>query len=154
LVQAAQKLGFAAQAVKGPYDALAQVSLPAIAHVRTADGLGHFVVLYKATRKGALVADPARSVLKLSKDDFCRQWTGYLLLLTPQPAQLAAGSGTPCSPSRRLFGLLGWQVPFLADAFVCVLLMTLLGVTTSFFIQQLVDNVLVRHDVRLLNALG
>ena len=42
----------------------------------------------------------------------------------------------------------------LAEAFVCTLLMTLLGVTTSYFIQHLVDSVLVRHEARLLNALG
>ena len=42
----------------------------------------------------------------------------------------------------------------LAEAFVCTLLMTLLGVSTSYFIQHLVDSVLVRHEERLLNALG
>src|SRR5262249_25021633 len=35
LVQAAEKLGFSAMAVKGRYDALPQVPLPAIAHVKT-----------------------------------------------------------------------------------------------------------------------
>ena len=32
--------------------------------------------------------------------------------------------------------------------------MTVLGVSTSYFIQHLVDSVLVRHEVQLLNALG
>ena len=32
--------------------------------------------------------------------------------------------------------------------------MTVLGVSTSYFIQHLVDSVLVRHEERLLNALG
>jgi hypothetical protein len=39
LLQAAEKLGFSAKGVKGPYEALSQVPLPAIAHVRTAEGL-------------------------------------------------------------------------------------------------------------------
>src|SRR5947209_15768692 len=47
LLQAAERLGFSARAVKGPYEALAQVPLPAIAHVRTEEGLGHFVVLHQ-----------------------------------------------------------------------------------------------------------
>ncbi len=34
------------------------------------------------------------------------------------------------------------------------LLMTVLGVANSFFLQHLVDSVLIRNDVRLLNALG
>ena len=51
LVQAAEKLGFSARAVKGPYEALPQVPLPAIAHVRTEEGLGHFVVLHRVRKR-------------------------------------------------------------------------------------------------------
>src|SRR5688572_32826462 len=50
LVQAAERMGFAAKGVKGPYEALAAAPLPAIAHIKTEEGLGHFVVLYRATR--------------------------------------------------------------------------------------------------------
>jgi ATP-binding cassette subfamily B protein len=44
LLQAAEKLGFSAKGVKGLYDALPQVPLPAIAHV-VREGLDHFVFL-------------------------------------------------------------------------------------------------------------
>jgi ATP-binding cassette subfamily B protein len=50
--------------------------------------------------------------------------------------------------------LLKPQAPILAEAFACALLMTVLGVATSYFIQHLVDSVLVRSEGRLLNALG
>src|ERR671924_2012021 len=46
LVHAAEALGFMAKGLKGPYEALPRVPLPAIAHVKTEEGLGHFVVLY------------------------------------------------------------------------------------------------------------
>src|SRR5262249_53465032 len=95
------------------------------------------------------------AIKKLSREEFCKWWTGYLLLLTPEHPGAPTGKAAPAtSPWRRLAGLMRWQLPILAEAFVCVLLMTLLGVGTSYFIQQLVDNVLVRHDVHLLNALG
>src|SRR5262245_9208982 len=84
LVQAAEKVGFSARAVKAPYEALAQAPLPAIAHVRTEEGLGHFVVLHKATGQAVVVADPGRGVQTLSRDEFCRRWTAYLLLLVPE----------------------------------------------------------------------
>lgn len=58
--------------------------LPAIAHVKTTEGLGHFVVLYQVHKKGVLVADPASGIEKLSRDDFCQRWTGYLLLVVPE----------------------------------------------------------------------
>ena len=40
LVQAAETLGFSAKGVKGPYEALPQVPLPAIAHVQDRGGAG------------------------------------------------------------------------------------------------------------------
>ena len=62
LVQAAERLGFSAKGVKGPYEALPQVPLPAIAHVRTEEGLGHFVVLHRVRKDAVVVADPARGI--------------------------------------------------------------------------------------------
>jgi ATP-binding cassette subfamily B protein len=154
LMKAAEKLGFSTQAVKGPYDKLPGVPLPAIAHTRTEEGLGHFVVLYKVNKSGVVVANPVGKLEKLSRDEFCQRWTGYLLLLTPESKGSPTGAAAPQSPWRRLLGLLTWQLPILGEAFLCALLMAVLGVTTSYFLQQLVDNVLVRNDVRLLNALG
>ena len=129
--------------------------LPAIAHVKTEGGRGHFWVLYRIKKDAVVVADPARGVQKLSRDEFCRRWTGYLLLLVPEPQASPAATGSvPVSPWRRFLGLLSGHTSVLGEAFCCALLMTVLGVATSFFIQHLVDSVLVRHEGRLLNALG
>jgi len=154
LVQAAERLGFTARAVKGPFDALAGVPLPAIAHVRTSEGLGHFVVLHRVWPDRVVVADPARGVETLSREAFTAAWTGYLLLLTPDTASQAPVGDEPATAWRRFLALLGGHLPVLGEAVACALLMTLLGVANSYFIQHLVDNVLVRHENRLLNALG
>jgi ATP-binding cassette subfamily B protein len=155
LLQAAEKLGYSAKGVKGPYEALAPVPLPAIAHVRTEEGLGHFVVLHRVQKAAVVVADPGRGVQKLSRDEFCRRWTGYLLLLVPEPKapRAAVGQG-PVSPWRRLLGLLAPHTSVFLEAFFCALLMTLLGLSTSYFIQHLVDTVLPHHEGRLLNGLA
>src|SRR3954468_12391587 len=47
LIEGAQRLGFSARAGKGPYEALLGLPLPAVVHVKTEEGLHHFVVLYK-----------------------------------------------------------------------------------------------------------
>jgi ATP-binding cassette subfamily B protein len=155
LLQAAEKLGFSARGVKGPYEALPQVPLPAIAHVKTEEGLGHFVVLFKVQRQGVVVADPARGVQKLSRDAFCQRWTGYLLVLVPEQTAPPSGIGSPpVRPWHRFLGLLRFHTPVLVEAFCCALLMTVLGVATSYYVQHLVDNVLPRQEERLLNALG
>jgi ATP-binding cassette subfamily B protein len=153
LARAAERLGFSARGVKGSYEALPLAPLPAVAHLRTDEGLGHFVVLHRVRKDAVVVADPARGVEKVSRDVFCRHWTGYLLLLVPEKAG-GASSDRPPSPWGRFLGLLGGHSGILIEAFCCALLMTLLGLSTSYFLQHLVDNVLVRGEGRLLNALG
>ncbi|HJS06319.1 MAG TPA: peptidase domain-containing ABC transporter [Pirellulales bacterium] len=156
LVQAAEKLSFSARAVKGDYAALPSAPLPAVAHVHTDEGLGHFVVLHKVTSKGVVVADPGRGVETLSRDEFSKKWTGYLLLLVPEQAIKSpdVSASAPVSPARRFCGLLGGHMPIVIEAVICAILMTLLGVATSYYVQHLVDSVLVRHEERLLHALG
>jgi ATP-binding cassette, subfamily C, bacteriocin exporter len=155
LIEAAEKLGFSARAVKGPYDALPEVPLPAIVHTRTPEGLGHFVVLHRVTRRGVVIADPGRGLQKLTREEFCQLWTGYLLIVVPEAGAQASPTGTaPVGPWRRFLGLLAGHRSLMIEAFFCALLLTILGLATSYFIQHLVDSVLVRHENRLLNALG
>lgn len=155
LVQAAERMGFAAKAVNGPYEGLARIPFPAIAHVKTEQGYGHFVVLHRATRKGVTIADPGRGIEKLSREEFQKRWTGYLLLLAPGEGLLRPGASPAArSPLRSFLGMLAAHRGVLLEAMVCAVLMTLLGISTSYFVQHLVDSVLVRGEVRLLNALG
>jgi ATP-binding cassette subfamily B protein len=155
LVKAAEKLGFSGRAVKGPYEALPEVPLPAIVHVKTEQGLGHFIVLYRVRKRSVVVADPARGVETLSREEFCKRWSGYLVVLVPDPnARVRLPGSRPVGPLRRFAGLLAPHAPVLLESSLCALLMTVLGVLSSFFIQHLVDSVLVRGEWRLLNALG
>lgn len=154
MIRAAERLGFRSKAVKGSIDVLPQAPLPAIAHVRTKEGLGHFVVLHRATRKAVVVADPARGVVKLPADDFKTIWTGYLILLAPDRAGPRRVGGEPRSPWQRLLGVLAGHTGVMVEAILCAILMTVLGLSTSYFVQHLVDSVLVRGEARLLNALG
>jgi ATP-binding cassette subfamily B protein len=111
-------------------------------------------VLHQVTKRGVLVADPGRGVRTMAADEFKSAWTGYLLLLAPDQAGPRRIGGEPLSPWRRFLGLLTCHTGLLAEAVVCAILMTVLGVSTSYFVQHLVDSVLVRQEVRLLNALG
>jgi ATP-binding cassette subfamily B protein len=153
MLDAAEKLGLTARAVKGPYEALPQVPVPAIIHTRTREGLGHFVVLHRATAKSVVIADPGRGVEKLTREEFCTRWTGYILLVDPTSLP-TVGVAQPVAPWWRFLGLLAGHKPLLVEAIVCALLMTVLGVTTSYFVQHLVDSVLPRGEKKLLNALG
>ncbi|MBM3999732.1 MAG: peptidase domain-containing ABC transporter [Planctomycetes bacterium] len=155
LVQAARKLGFDAKAVHATERSLVELPKPAIAHIRNREGLGHFVVVHGVGRHRVVVADPARGIVRHAKADFLAAWTGYLILLRPDAcARSEAGAGTAIRPVRRFLGLLSAHTWIIAEAAMASLVTTILGVATAFFIQHLVDSVLIRNEVRLLNALG
>ncbi len=166
LVDAAEKLGFAATGVKGSFESLTKIPLPAIAHVNNQDGLGHFVVLHRIKKNTVIVADPARGIEKLDHQTFSKSWTGYLLLLEPQQDVTATDSSRDTTsverikpkpiiqPWCRFLSLLSYHKKILIETFFCALFMTLLGLGTSFFVQHLVDSVLVQSQTGLLNALG
>lgn len=155
LLEAAEKLGFSAKAAKGPYAALSDAPLPAIAHVTTDEGLGHFVVLYRVGKRRVVIADPAKGIEKLTPEEFGKLWSGHLLLLTPDMTKDRGLENLSApSPWRRFWRIMSCHRPILLEAAVCALLMTILGVSTSYFIRHLVDSVLVRGETRLLNALG
>lgn len=160
MVTAAERLGFAAKAVKGPIEAMGSVGLPAIAHIKNDEGLGHYVVVYRVSKRSVLIADPAGEVRKWSTAEFDQAWTGYLVILSPdviKTQQSQQGSLTikkTVSPSRRLIELVTRHRGMLLEVIVCAVLMTLLGISTSYFVQHLVDSVLVRGETGLLNAIG
>ena len=111
MVDAAEQLGFSAKAVKGPWESLSEIPLPAIAHVVNEEGMGHFVVLHRVKNNSIIIADPAKSVEKLSRETFCERWTGYLLILTPDESRaLRASESAPRSPWSRLLILFSRHV--------------------------------------------
>ena len=151
LLKGAEQLGLRGRAVKGDWAGLATIPLPAIAHVRNRDGLGHYVVIHRVLPNAVVVADPASGVEKRSKDEFCASWTGYALLLAPAPDFKAGGD---VSAGRRFLQLVLRQRRVMLAAFACAVFMTVLGLSTSLFLQHLVDSVLVQRRRSLLDALG
>ncbi len=153
--QAAETLGFSARGVRGSYESLGHLTLPAVVHVRGETGSGHFVVIHHVRKDSVVVADPFRGIVSLSREEFCRGWSGHLLLMVPNqedPAMRA--DAAPIRPCRRFLRLLAPHSAVLGEAFVCAVLMTALGISTSYYIQHLVDSVLVRDERRLLDAMG
>lgn len=81
LLNAADSIGFSSKGMKGSYDALHNIPLPAIAHVTTGGSLDHFVVLHQWNPKTVVISDRNEGILSQSRDEFCSYWTGYLLVV-------------------------------------------------------------------------
>jgi len=154
LRHAAERLGFSAKAVRCPTDTLVQLPLPAIAHLNAEGGAGHFVVLFAIRRGKVVIGDPARGVVTLPLAEFEQTWSGNLLLAVPDLTAQVVNESKTLAPWRRFFQLLRPHAGILGEVVLCALLMTLLAISTSYFVQHLVDSVLVHYERTLLNALA
>jgi ATP-binding cassette, subfamily B, bacterial HlyB/CyaB len=79
LRQIARESGLQADAVRVDVNHMVDVHLPAIAHLTD----GHYVVLYQMGAELVIVGDPANGIHRISRDELCRIWSGYLLLVRP-----------------------------------------------------------------------
>lgn len=82
LLTSANTLGFLSIGVKGPYSSVGTIPLPAIAHVTT-DGPGHFVVIHSWHPDFVRISDRYKGVRIEGREEFCRSWSGYMLIVTP-----------------------------------------------------------------------
>ena len=153
LLEAAKKLGFNARGVRGDMDCLTKIPKPAIVHFLVNKQLHHFVVLYKATKKHFIIMDPADGQMhRLSHENFKKQWTGVLVLLVPDE-RFETGN-EKISVLRRFWFLLKPHKFILLQAFIGALVYTLLGFSTSIYIQKLTDFVFIGGNTNLLNLLS
>ena len=153
LIEAASKLGFEAKGVRGEFSSLLMIPTPAIAHVIIKDILHHYVVIYRATSKFIEVMDPADGQLhKYSHDEFKKLWTGVLVIMWPScDFQPGGANNTIVS---RVWSLILPHKSIMVQALAGALVYTLLGLTTSIYVQKIVDYVLIDANKNLLNLMS
>ncbi len=153
LLEAADKLGFEAKGAKGPIESLTKIPLPAIAHVIVKEQLHHFVVIYKASAKYITLMDPADGrMYKKKLDDFKNDWTGVVVLLVPDTSFVKGKEKT--SNIKRFWQLISPHKGMMMQALIGATVYTILGLTTSIYVQKIVDFVLVEGNTQLLNLLS
>ncbi|MDT0621429.1 peptidase domain-containing ABC transporter [Croceitalea vernalis] len=153
LIKAAEKLGFDAKGVRGDFESLFKIPKPAIAHVIVNEKLHHYVVIYGVTKNHVLVMDPGKGKMeKRTHEEFKKEWTGVLVLLVPNQ-EFKVGN-EKVSNFKRFWFLLKPHKTVLVQAFIGAVIYTLLGFSTSIYIQKLTDYVLVDGNTKLLNLLS
>lgn len=153
LVQGLEKLGFNAKGVRGNMEALAEIPLPAIAHVIIKEQWHHYVVIYKVEKDKITVMDPAFGKLETySFADFSKIWTGVLILL--EPNEYFEQKNEQTNLYSRFWNLLQPHKSILLQALIGAVIYTVLGLSTSIYIEKITDYVLVDGNRRLLNLLS
>lgn len=153
LITAAEKLGFAAKGVKGNQDSLDKAPSPTIAHVIINEKMTHYVVIYKVKNDTVEYMDPADGKIhKVSIDSFCKIWTGYLILI--MPGEDFKPGNRKISNLKRFVYLLQPHKTVLFQCLFGAVIYTVLGLSTSIYIQKLTDKILPEGNVNLLNLLS
>ncbi|HAZ91558.1 MAG TPA: ABC transporter permease [Eubacterium sp.] len=142
MCKCAEKLGFEACAVKVDKEGfLSRYTLPAIANVITKEGLSHFVVVFKVTKKFVIIGDPATDLKKVDTDEFFSKFTGAMLLLKPNSG-FEAGKEKKKSVFKRYMSLLLPHKKLFVYAILASVITTILGIVSSLFNSVIYDEIL------------
>jgi ATP-binding cassette, subfamily B, bacterial CvaB/MchF/RaxB len=149
IIHAAQQLGFQARPLRLEMDGLAQLETPCILHW----DLNHFVVLAGAGKRKATVFDPACGKRELGYDEVSKHFTGVALELTPGN-EFKTQKAVPAVSARQLTGPIRGLWRSLAQILLLSLTLQVFTMLAPFYMQWVVDQVLVSADHDLLVVLG
>ena len=149
LVRLAGHLQLNSRALRAEMSHLPDLVLPCILHW----DLNHFVVLKEVSRGVAVIHDPARGVRRLSMAEVSKHFTGVVLELTPQ-AEFRPHTEQQTVSLRQLLGRVTGLRRSLLQIFTLALTLEAFLLLSPFFLQWVVDSVLVSLDRNLLVTLG
>jgi ATP-binding cassette, subfamily B, bacterial CvaB/MchF/RaxB len=149
LVRIAAQLQLNSRALRAEMTHLSQLATPCILHW----DLNHFVVLKEVVRGTAVVHDPARGVRHLPLAEVSKHFTGVVLELNPQ-VDFKPRTEKQTVTLRRLLGHVTGLRRSLLQIFTLALVLEAFLLLTPFFMQWVVDSVLVSLDRDLLVTLG
>ena len=149
LIHIAQQLGFATRPLRLDMEDLGKLKLPCILHW----DLNHFVVLAKVGGSKITVLDPGVGERKLSFSEVSEHFTGVALELSPT-AEFKPQKAAPSITARQLTGRIDGLWRALTQIFLLSIALQVFVVLAPFFMQWVVDQVLVSADRDLLIVLG
>ncbi len=142
IVNSLNKLGFEAKAARITQETFEEkFTLPLIVRMLTSEGLTHFVVVHKIYKDKMLIADPAKGLRKITKKDFFDDFDGFAIFCAPTNEFIADKTKTQ-GVFKRFFKLLTAQKKLFALAIVGSIILTVLGIASSFFNKILMDEIL------------
>ena len=152
LVRAATRLGFDAKGVRATPSVLTALPLPAIAHV-VRGSVNHWVVVSRVDAKRVEIMDPASGDRqRVGRSHFEREWSGAMILLAP--TQSFVTGDQRASVVRRFWSLVVPHRGIIAMALLGAAIHVALSLTTTVYVQHLVDHVLVDGNRNLLNLMS
>lgn len=149
LLQLADQLNLAGRALRLELDELRMLSLPCILHWN----MNHFVVLKKVCKQHIVILDPAVGERRVPLSEVSDSFSGIALELQP------SSEFQPRDEKVRLGLTTFWQriqglIPALAKIFLLSVLLQVFVLAAPYYLQLVVDDVLVSMDKPLLSVLA
>ncbi len=149
LVRMAGALQLSARPLRAELEHLHQLQLPCILHW----DLNHFVVLKSVGRGSVEIHDPARGAQRMKLAEVSRHFTGVVLELSPA-ADFRPHTERQQVTLRQLLGHVTGLKRSLLQIFLLALALEAFVLLSPFFMQWVVDGVLLSADRDLLVTLG
>jgi ATP-binding cassette, subfamily B, bacterial CvaB/MchF/RaxB len=149
LMEMARRLHLSPRALRGEIEELAHVQLPCILHW----GLNHFVVLKSIQKNTYSLHDPAFGERVLDAKNLGKEFTGVVLELTPTKEFKQTEQQAALNISHFWSSIVG-LTRSLTQVLLLSLLLQLFAIATPFYMQTVVDDVLLRQDSNLLLVLA
>ena len=145
----AEGMGLTARGVQAPLEALGKLQLPALLHW----DMNHFVVLVAAKGRRITVHDPARGRRTMPLDEASRHYTGVAMEFAPTATFRPRDEREKVS-ATQLLGVASGLKGTLAQILILSLALEVFAIAMPFFLQLVVDRVIVGRDRDLLTVLG
>ena len=145
----ARFLRLASRALQCPVEDLPKLALPCILHW----DMNHFVVLTKVSGKSASINDPAIGRKTMPLSEFNRHFTGIALELTPT-GKFERKNERQRMKLTQLWSKISGLKSSLLKLFALSLILQLFALASPYYMQWVVDEVLISQDRPLLTVLA
>ncbi|MGS2719855.1 peptidase domain-containing ABC transporter [Paraglaciecola aestuariivivens] len=153
LTELSDSIGLASRAVSCSLDEVRKVQTPCILHW----DMNHFVVLTKVSGRGKsakyLINDPAKGKLNLTNKVFSKHFTGICLELSPT-SKFEVKQEQAQMKFTQLFSAIKGLKSGLVKLFGLSLVLQLFALMAPYYMQWVVDEVLISFDKPLLTVLA
>lgn len=149
LMQIADKLKLSTRALRLDLEHLSQLKTPCILHW----DMNHFVVLKKVTKKSIEIHDPGLGERKYTLEEFSKHFTGVALELSPTEEFKSEDSRVNLKLSDFWSKVTGLKST-LGKVFVLSLLLQAFAIASPYYMQLVVDEVILSYDQNLLAILA
>ncbi|KAB8312783.1 peptidase domain-containing ABC transporter [Erwinia endophytica] len=149
VITVAQRLDLTARALRLEVEELSKLKCPCILHW----DMNHFVVLKKADQNKITIHDPAKGIRVVPLKEISQSFTGVALELVPTSTFVAKKEKESISMLRLIGSVTGIKSAF-AQILILSVSLEFFGILGPFFMQWVMDLVLVSADHSLLTLLG